>query len=474
MNPEEFFKRAGLKPRPLQLEAAKQLTEMIDTGSVGFQAPTGFGKTITVLAAISLADAFPATWRVRTFDIAKRVSDDCALLGLPFYIAAGREKLCPLKEEYKSNTYYFCRFLKFKCPFFKGLSSIKPENIFSVDYDQLLRKLKGTEICPYYAQLYQQAHVYIIPYSLGLSFDVNLEVIDEAHNMVLDVYSIPEAKLREALAELDIHYEPTGDLIQQAFIETVQMKIVELLEQGKMPLIAGRVIAMLARGTFVWREEGEIHILKFIRPRKRTIFVSATLEPLQKIYNIPVLEIPVQRKPEAFIATWMTTRFHEWDYKMAKEYNDLIFLLRKHFQRIVVFATKRVARSLRADYVEEAPSDWKGVFLLFSRGKKSEGVNIETEAVVIAGAPYLPPYVHVERIGITHDETVAIITIQNIGRAIRQPENNPLIVLADERYLKLKQFLSDYFQFVEVNDLQELDRLLKHKQYASELPKEKF
>jgi DNA excision repair protein ERCC-2 len=461
LNPEEFFRKAGLKPRPLQLEAAKQLAEMIDTGSLGFQAPTGFGKTITVLAAISLANAFPVTWRVRTHEIAKRIAEDCALLNFPLYIAAGREKLCPLKEEYKSNTYYFCRFLKFKCPFFKGLSSIKPENIFSVDYDQLLRKLKGTEICPYYAQLYQQAHVYIIPYSLGLSFDVNLEVIDEAHNMVLDVYSIPEAKLREALAELDIHYEPTGDLIQQAFIETAQMKIVELLEQGKMPLIAGRVIAMLAMGTFIWREEGEIHILKFIRPRKRTIFVSATLEPLQKIYNIPVLEIPVQRKPEAFIATWMTTRFHEWDYKMAKEYNDLIFLLRKHFQRIVVFATKRVARSLRADYVEEAPKDWKGVFLLFSRGKKGEGVNIESEVVVVAGAPYLPPFIHVEKLGLTHDDVATITTIQNIGRTLRHPENNPLIILADDRFRKLKPTLDRYYTNIETDDLHLLDKAIQ-------------
>jgi DNA excision repair protein ERCC-2 len=462
LNPEEFFRKAGLKPRPLQLEAAKQLAEMVLSNPVmGFQAPTGFGKTITVLAAISLADAFPVTWRVRTHEIAKRIAEDCALLNFPFYIAAGREKLCPLKEEYKSNTYYFCRFLKFKCTFFKGLSSIKPENIFSVDYDQLLRKLKGTEICPYYAQLYQQAHVYIIPYSLGLSFDVNLEVIDEAHNMVLDVYSIPEAKLREALAELDIHYEPTGDLIQQAFIETAQMKIVELLEQGKMPLIAGRVIAMLARGTFVWREEGEIHILKFIRPRKRTIFVSATLEPLQKIYNIPVLEIPVQRKPEALIATWMTTRFHEWDYKMAKEYNDLIFLLRKHFQRIVVFATKRVARSLRADYVEEAPKDWKGVFLLFSRGKKGEGVNIESEVVVVAGAPYLPPFIHVEKLGLTHDDVATITTIQNIGRTLRHPENNPLIILADDRFRKLKPILDRYYTNIETDDLHSLDKAIQ-------------
>jgi hypothetical protein len=46
--------------------------------------------------------------------------------------------------------------------------------------------------------------------------------------------------------------------------------------------------------------------------------------------------------------------------------------------------------------------------------------------------------------------------------------------LADERYLKLKQFLSDYFHFVEVNDLQELDRLLKQKQYASDVLREKF
>jgi len=476
LNPEEFFRKAGLKPRPLQLQAAKQLAEMIDTGSVGFQAPTGFGKTITVLAAISLADAFPATWRVRTFDIAKRVSDDCALLGLPFFIGAGREKLCPLKTEYKNNTVYFCRYLKHKCSFFRELSKRVISREFFEDvfnYEDLSNKVEHIEVCPYYLQSFIDRKVFIVPYRFGLPLNVNLEVVDEAHNLVLDLQSFPEEKLREALAELDLK-EPIEDLIGSTLVETAQMRLVELLEMGRRPLVAGSVLSLLQGAKFIWREEGVVNVLKFNPPRGRTIFVSATLEPLAKIFKIPLVKVPVERKPVAFILSWLTTRFRDFDAYMIKQYNDLIFLLRKNFERILVFATKRISRHLVADFVEGAPQDWKGVLILYSRGRKSEGVNIESEAVVIAGAPYLPPYVHVERIGITHDETVAVITIQNIGRAIRQPENNPLIVLADERYLKLKQFLSDYFHFVEVNDLQELDRLLKRKQYSSEVLREKF
>jgi Rad3-related DNA helicase len=47
-----------------------------------------------------------------------------------------------------------------------------------------------------------------------------------------------------------------------------------------------------------------------------------------------------------------------------------------------------------------------------------------------------------------------------VGRAIRDPTHSPVIILADERYSKLSMF-NEYFELLEVHDLQELDRALK-------------
>ena len=98
--------------------------------------------------------------------------------------------------------------------------------------------------------------------------------------------------------------------------------------------------------------------------------------------------------------------------------------------------------------------------MLFSRGRKGEGVNIEADAVLIAGAPYLPPYVPLRKVGLSHDDFAAITTVQNIGRVLRKPESFPLIILADERFRKLQQ-LTKYFEFKEVESLHSLDELLR-------------
>jgi DNA excision repair protein ERCC-2 len=318
--------------------------------------------------------------------------------------------------------------------------------------------------------------VVITPYKLGLSFNVNATVIDEAHNLI-DIQSIPLVKLKAALHELSM-----GDLIGHEFdprrlYELAMPKLLDLLERGEKPLTA-TVLTKLARATLGWVEENEVYLLSFYRPRYKTLYISATLGPLAPLLHVPVVRVEGLKIP-AVIATWVTTRFRDFDVAMAHRYNDIIFLMRKYFRRIVVFASSRVASLLTYDYAgEDLPSarDWEGVLLLYSRGKRGEGVDIEADAVLIAGASYLPPVVKLSRLGISHDDLTAIVTMQNVGRTIRSPSSRPFVVLGDERFSeRLRRHIEQYFQLQEANDIQELDKALKqwHQQNSQQQTNQK-
>ncbi|MEM0233819.1 MAG: helicase C-terminal domain-containing protein [Thermofilum sp.] len=451
---EEFFERAGLKPRLQQLEAAERLSKLLDSSAVGFEAPTGFGKTLTTLAAIYLADAFPVTWRVRTHEIAKRIAEDCSLANLRFYIAAGREKLCMLRREYGTNVHLFCKYLKHKCPFFR---STAVPHVFT--YEDLRRSLRDG--CPYYAQMLVDADVYIAPYKLGFRFNSNITVIDEAHNVV-EIESFSVTKLKDALKELGLEPHVPESFSPRMLFETLEPHLIERLERGKL---ISNVFTRL-QGEVGWVEGGQVYILKVLKPRMRAIYVSATLSPLAKVLNVPIVKVPSDKRP-AYVTTWLNTKFEEYDIRMGEKYNGLLFLLRKYCPKILVFATERVAAFLNYNYSEEDDvEEWQGVYYVKSRGRRSEGVNLRADCVVLAGVAFLPPYARVEKVGLSREDIAAITAVQNIGRTIRSPNDNPLVIMADERFSKLK-VLHEYFDMHELNSLKELDEILRQRQQNS-------
>jgi DNA excision repair protein ERCC-2 len=438
---EEFFNRAGLKPRPLQLEAAEQLAEQfLSSPTVGFQAPTGF---------------FPVVWRVRTFEIAKRIAEDCALLNFPFYIAAGRERLCKLYKQYGDNVHLFCRYLRYKCPYYRAISVP-----YATSYEDLKASIK--DVCPYFSQTFVNADVYIAPYGLSLKFNSNLTVIDEAHNYLMQIDSFPLSRIKELAKEVGVNLNIYDTFDPQKIYDLLEPHIIEKLERGEK-IMNGDVFTRL-RGSLGWIDGPNAYILRLTRPR-RAIFVSATLEPLSRLFNFSLIKVPVV-KHKAFVLTWLSTQFESYDVSMANKYNSVIFLLRKYFERILVFSTMRVATLLHYDYDEQYldrvnnVNDWRGVLILHSRGRRAEGVNLSADVVLVAGAPFPPPEVRVERVGLSKEDLVSIVVIQNVGRVLRSPESNPVIILADWRFSKIQQ-LNDYYELREVHDLPELDRVLK-------------
>lgn len=458
---EEFFEKVHLRPRPKQVELATQIAERFD-GPLGLEAPTGFGKTLTILSAMYAREEFPILWRVRTHDLARHIANQAAMANLTFYIAGGREKLCPLFDEHRNDIHIFCRYFKYKCPFYKPFTSVP-------DVYEFGDLVKVRETCPYYLQLFLNRDVIVAPYKLGLPFNVNAEIIDEAHNYIIDIQSIQLHHLKEAFKELSMDKElsMTGfyEIDPRKLYELAMPKLLEIMERGQKPILAPKVLSKLSNAYIGWVEDNEVYLLSFHRPRLKTLFVSATLGPLASLIKIPILRVEGPKIP-AVVATWVTTRFRDFDVTMAHRYNDILFLMRKYFRRIVVFTSSRVASLLKFDYGEDdlpnLSGDWEGVLLLYSRGRKSEGVDIEGDAVLIAGAPYLPPTVKLSRLGISQEDLATVVTIQNVGRLLRRPEKRPFIVLGDERFLgRLRQHMEQYFDIQEARDIPELDNVLK-------------
>jgi len=451
---EEFFKKAGIEPRPGQIEVAEQLAKQLDSGSVGLEAPTGFGKTLAVLVALAARDDFPVLWRTRTYPMARHTAEQCALLNLRYFVAAGREKMCRIEED---TMRFLCRYMRYKCPYFDVISQV-PDDVF--DYMELRERIR--DVCPYHAQLFVRAQVYIGVYRLGLPLPRQVEVLDEAHNLI-EVKSLPLSIVYDALKEIQIPKNALSRIIEhpKAFAEETIPIVLKNIDEGKKLLAAPKLLALLSRAEVAWVEESEVHFIERYIPRVRAVYISATLSPLAEIFRVPIIQVPAKRR-KAYVTTWLTTQFQEYDCIMAQRYNDLLFLLRKHFRRILAFATERVATLIHYDLDEDTlEDDWSGVLLVKARGRRAEGVDLEADAVISIGAPFPPPFARTRTIGLSLETLTVITTVQNIGRALRKPSDDPFVVLADRRFLKLTQQLQSNFELVEVNDLQELDKILR-------------
>jgi len=466
---EEFFKKANLTPRSGQLEAAQELAKLLRSNiAVGFEAPTGFGKTYVVLSALWAEELLPTTWRVRTYAQADHVATQALEAGLRPFIMGGRERTCPLVEEYGAVLPWYCKLERVRCPHFAKLvnapSELSVRAVFS--YEELRMRM---DACVYYAQELISADIFIAPYKLGIRRTVT-EVVDEAHN-VIEIQSIREVDFVTALEEVGLDPDIGDEFDPRPLADHLEFALVHHLVRSftsqKLLRTLARVTSFLRNAVTAWREEGEVHALKVYKPRAtKSVFVSATLSPVARALNIPLLSIPAQRR-KVLVTTWLTTRYTDFDEKMINKYNNLISLLRAYARRVLVFATKRVASVLSHDYYEDVPPDWQGVAALLSRGRKGEGVDVPADCVVVAGVPFLPPYVKLHRAGLTHEDMALVTVVQNVGRTLRGPSANPLVVLADERFLKLRA-LEEYFELKPVNGLSELKELLKARQQNSQ------
>jgi len=482
---KEVFRKAGITPRPGQLEAAERIASLLERAA--FVAPTGFGKTLVVLAALKAAGRLPAVWRVRSLSLGTRVGEDAALLGLRSFTAAGRERACPLAEEKGPDVHEYCRSYRLSCRHFLETDFSRP--ILAADWRELL----DTRGCPYYLQerAMEQAHVIVMSYYRRPPRFYRGVVWDEAHNLLAPRETcITASMLREAAAELKTigedrlarwlaEIEPRAEgpfPVEEERIIALQAAYRRLLSQGYGRTATGRVYRVLGSEAVYW-ESGRLcgARLSPVAARPNTLFVSATLPYPQLLGVDEVVEVPWTRKRRVYIAEWLTTRYRDFE-RYVEAYAGLLRALKFRLPRVLAFATRRVAARLRSHVtlyepeLKAIPTEWRGVMLLHSRGKFAEGVDIRADAVVVLGAPFLPPYASrrveaaLRRAGLQGDYTSASMlstTLQCIGRATRSKEDNPLIILADRRYERYTGELGKYYRVELVKSLDDLVEIVR-------------
>jgi DNA excision repair protein ERCC-2 len=466
------------------VEVAEELARLIGQGSrVLFSAPVGWGKTHCVIAALLRAKALPALWLVRALTLGSRVAEDAALWRLHVFTAAGREKACPLAQERGDAIHDYCRYFRHKCPY----ARLPPSPPLAASWEELVARGEKEGWCPYFAQDLITSDVVVQSYYRRRRL-AHAYIVDETHNLLLpEERELALSRLAEAVAAarergatekllrnlsrmLQYTLVKDGDLdprlfLQESDTDEIKHLYFAALGEGDKRL---KVLLDIVNATALYIEGEKLHIYKppFSLPYRPAVFVSATLPPeaAQFLGTEAELRIPWATRPKAEILENLSTKYEEYDTKMALQLKKLLIDVGKKYKRVLVFAaSERVARDLRAwaTYEEcQPPEGWEGVLLLRARGRFAEGVDLPADCIVMAGAPYLPPNVssrlaqmykragHPDPVRAAIDVPMAITTLQCIGRAWRDPSKQPPhVVLADWRFTKYRDTLSEYLDF---------------------------
>ena len=215
-----------------QREAYDALREAIGRGGATcFQAPTGFGKTPIVLAAL-LDSGHKVLWSVRTGTETDRPVEELRNFrrgGNPYRGISfrGKRDMCLLAREKLGtgvdyeDVAYFCSKTKEKCPYYAGLSRYRRVPREPMLYSEVLELGSKEGICPYYYQrrilpfmdVISVSYNYVLNEGISwtlrgaVDFEDLYLVVDEAHNlqfaaMNLNSDSITSVTLERARAEL--------------------------------------------------------------------------------------------------------------------------------------------------------------------------------------------------------------------------------------------------------------------------------
>ena len=215
-----------------QREAYEELRRAVERGGiVCFQAPTGFGKTPLVLAAL-LDAGHRVLWSVRTGTEMDRPVEELRNFrrgGTPYRGVSfrGKRDMCLLAREKLGtdldyeDVAYFCRKARERCPYYAGLKRPVGVPQRPVLYSEVLELGMKEGICPYYYQRKILPYMDVVSVSYNYVLDervswtlrgvVDFEdmylVVDEAHNlqfaaMNLNSDSITSGTLERAREEL--------------------------------------------------------------------------------------------------------------------------------------------------------------------------------------------------------------------------------------------------------------------------------
>ena len=254
------------EPRPYQEEVIRSLYGKLSRGNVCLHAPTGFGKTPVILAALMpyVERGYRVIWAVRTGNETDRPIEELKVMveknGLDVFGLSyrGKRDMCPLARKYgdldHSEVSYLCSQSKKKCPYYNNYRRFFDPTPFvdrgPLTYAEVYEVALTEQVCPYWAQrgLLMYADVVSMNYNYIVNpylewsirslvdFRKTILVVDEAHNLQrieLGSSEITLGTIRRALNECGAYNAPPEVLDLVVRLEDRALKTLAQLEDGE-------------------------------------------------------------------------------------------------------------------------------------------------------------------------------------------------------------------------------------------------
>ena len=313
------------KPREGQEDLMNFVRE--NEGNLLIEAPTGFGKTPTVLAAL-LEKGYRILWTVRTGNETDRPIEELKNMN-DFYGLSlrGKRDMCLLARNIGEMNYeevqYLCSKRRKECPYYQNLNYVDIDEFLKSPllYSEILKKAEKSKICPYFLQfmlidfsdVISLSYNYILHPSLiwvirkRFDFSSTALVIDEAHN------------LQYAAMNLN-HDEITSKSIERGMSEISEFS-------GK-----------IAKEVWEFLHDLELKFSKLSRKREMRVFMDDFLEDeniirRMKIFGGRIRSRKLREGKRPSSSLHHIAKFFEDSLNMPE---DVYFILRKEKKRIIL------------------------------------------------------------------------------------------------------------------------------------------
>ncbi len=238
------FKYFPYRPRERQVELIEFIAANLRKGvNICIQAPTGFGKTPVVLAALleeTEGSDLRIIWAVRTGNETDRPIEELMAVWKswgegPFGLSLrGKRDMCLLARERGIKDYRavenLCRLKKETCTYYRRVRSFPGLTDRPLTFSELMRMAAEKGMCPYYLQFLALRDAKLVAlsynYILGpagwairriVPFGKSILVVDEAHNIEGAAMSVNSEKITTTTVERAI------EEVREYFPEEIDM-----------------------------------------------------------------------------------------------------------------------------------------------------------------------------------------------------------------------------------------------------------
>jgi DNA excision repair protein ERCC-2 len=465
----------ALELRPDQREVVKKLVNALSSAPwVALQAPTGWGKTVAVLAAIKELGLKPAIWFAPRLSIVMHIYTNALRLGLNVLATAGREKMCIMDFSMLDFIKGVCRNCQYNKPISnKALNELG--KIGSVDFGKIKEVSETMGLCPYEVQglleRFYDYDVIVSHYARAKKLariKPRVVVVDESHHTVIpSMTSINARAIILFLERLGFNENDAWGLVRnpealKAILNESIDALISMMEDDEKPLVE-TLITMLRMPIWYFDEnENTLNALEIHEIPKdegaKMVFLSATLPPQLLSGSNTVIIKRGWRMPAVIDA-----RFNLSYENILRRKNEI----QKHVEKYltagtIIYTTMSRETILELnddvvweDEIEGTPCETlqrKKIIVLRVYGRFNEGVDISCgRRIIILGVPLLPPAVmqRLEARGIDPKNFIVTVIVQLLGRGYRKatppnPEELPEFILIDRRFLAFKEELEKY------------------------------